>query len=110
MFYPIGFFFPLRTLANPRKKNLGTGAMQTDFDVAGVCPVARSRHAQSRCVVLFGRAANPPTGFGRRVCDVRSTCAAVGSLWLVTVRADSMTRIGYSSKSGDVNSSTMKGL
>ena len=40
---------------------------------------------------------------------VRSTCAGVGSLRPVTVGAGPMTRLGYSSKSGGVNSSTMKG-
>jgi hypothetical protein len=41
---------------------------------------------------------------------VRSTYAGVGSLWLVTVEVEPLTRLGYSSKSGDVNSSTTKGL
>ena len=40
---------------------------------------------------------------------VRSTCAVVGSLRLVTVGVGPMTRLGYSSKSGGVKSSTMKG-
>lgn len=78
-------------------------------------------------------AANPPAGFGpypngpgrttafcqhesgrkamsmQDAMKVRSTLAAVGSLRLATVGAGPMTRLGYSSKSGGVNSSTMKG-
>jgi len=72
------------------------------------CP----RAARPSCVEVGERsfsAANPPTGFGRSNAAARSTYAGVGSLWLVTVRAGPLTRLGYSSKSGDANSSTMKG-
>ena len=55
------------------------------------------------------RSLDRKSSHGIRAHWVRLTCAAVGSLRLVTVEAGPMTRLGYFSKSGGVNSSTMKG-
>jgi hypothetical protein len=63
---------------------------------------------QSWCAVLKGQAANPPAGLGPPQ-EVRATSADVGSFPLVTVGNGPRTRLVYSVKRGDVNSSTMKG-
>ncbi len=74
---------------------LGARAMQTDFDGWGYCPP--SKPSCSKQVSGF-RKGSCKSSHGVRAYWVRSTCAAVGSLRLVTVGAGPMTRLGYSSK------------
>jgi len=95
---------------------LGARAMQTDFGQWPDGPLLKPSCSKR---VSGHKAANPPTGFGphwigaeratrfrasiswpgrkssARYQEVRSTCAAVGSLRLVTVEAGPMTRLGY---------------